>query len=180
MRLILAVRAFFRILFEKQTAEQVERLLLAGPSPEKPVPSSKTEPAKAPPAASKPQRNDALTLLATLQREARFIDFLKEPLEGFSDAQVGAVARDVHRDCGRVIERWFGVIPLSDQQEGATVELPAGFDAGQYRLTGQVAGEPPYRGRIVHPGWKATRAETPTWTGSEAAARVIAPTEVEV
>ena len=35
-------------------------------------------------------RHDALSLLAVLQREARLLDFLKEPVEGYSDAQVGA------------------------------------------------------------------------------------------
>jgi hypothetical protein len=177
MRFLLALRAFFRILFDKQTAEQVKPLLLEGPPAEKPQP--KAEPAKAS-APAKPIRSDALTLLAALQREARFIDFIKEPLDGFSDAQVGAVARDVHRDSGKVLERWFAITPLSEQQEGAALELPAGFDADRYRLTGQVSGGPPHRGRLVHHGWQATRCETPTWSGSEAAARVIAPIEVEV
>jgi hypothetical protein len=178
MRFLLALRAFFRILFDKQTAEQVKPLLLEGPPAEKPPPKP-AEPAKAP-APVRPVRSDALTLLAAIQREARFIDFIKEPLDGFSDAQVGAVARDVHRDVGKVLERWFAITPLSEQEEGAAVELPAGFDAGRYRLTGQVAGEPPYRGRLVHHGWQATRCETPTWQGAEDAARVIAPIEVEV
>jgi hypothetical protein len=73
-----------------------------GPSavaePAKPQPK---QDAKKPAAAPRP-RSEALTLLATLQREARFVDFIKESLEGYSDAQIGAVARDVHRDCGKV------------------------------------------------------------------------------
>jgi hypothetical protein len=179
MRLWLALRAFFRILFNQTSAEQARRLLLEGPPAEQP--QTKAEPAKpATPAPVKPQRSDALTLLAALQREARLVDFLKEPLDGFSDAEVGAVARNVHRDCGKVVERWFGVAPILNQEDGAPVELPAGFDAGRYRLTGQVSGEPPYRGRLVHHGWEATRCETPTWTGSADAARVIAPVEVEI
>ena len=58
-------------------------------------------------------------MLATLQREARFVDFVKESLEGYADAQIGAVARDVHRDCGAVLERLFALRPvLADQEEG--------------------------------------------------------------
>ncbi|NJL27802.1 MAG: DUF2760 domain-containing protein, partial [Thermoanaerobaculia bacterium] len=32
----------------------------------------------------------ALLLLATLQREARLIDFLMEPIDGYTDAKIGA------------------------------------------------------------------------------------------
>lgn len=38
----------------------------------------------------------ALQLLALLQQEARLIDFTREDLTGFSDADVGAAARVVH------------------------------------------------------------------------------------
>jgi hypothetical protein len=173
MRLWLALRVFFRILFERETGKQVERLLLEGP-PAEPAPP------KPAPASARPQRSEALTLLAALQREARFIDFLKEPLDGFSDVQIGAVARDVHRDCAQVVERWFALAPIAREEEGAEITLPPGFDAGRFRLSGQVSGEPPYRGRLVHHGWEATRCETPTWTGSEESSRVVAPVEVEV
>ena len=65
--------------------------------------------AKKPPKAA---RSEAITLLATLQREARFVDFIKEPLDGYSDAQIGAAARDVHRDCGKVLDRLFAIQSL--------------------------------------------------------------------
>ena len=112
---------------------------------------SPSPPATKPPAAQPPVRSEAMTLLATLQREARFVDFIQEPLAGYSDAQIGAAARDVHRDCGTVLERLFALRPVVPDEEGAEVEVPAGFDAGRYRLTGNVAGEPPFRGRLVHP-----------------------------
>jgi hypothetical protein len=180
MRLWLALRAFFRILFDPETGEGVRRLLLEGPGAEKAQPASEPQPAKPAPALFRPTRSDALTLLAALQREARFIDFLKEPLDGFSDAQIGAVARDVHRDCGKVVERWFALAPIAKEEEGAEITLPTGFDAGRFRLTGQVAGEPPHRGRLMHHGWEATRCETPVWSGSNESSRVVAPVEVEV
>jgi hypothetical protein len=125
-------------------------------------------------------RSEAVTLLAALQREARFVDFLKEPLGGYSDAQIGAVARDIHRDCGAVVERLFGPIPVVSQPEGSQIEVPAGFDSGRFQLTGSVAGEPPFRGRLAHHGWEAARCDVPLWSGKEASVRVIAPAEVEL
>ncbi|MBN1912022.1 MAG: DUF2760 domain-containing protein [Pirellulales bacterium] len=176
MRLLLALRAFFRVLFDGTTAGQV-RGLLEGPPAEKPVP----EPVTKKPATPQPSpTSDALALLAALQREARLIDFIQESLDGYSDAQIGAAVRDVHRDCGKVLERMFALQPVLTEQEGAQVDVAEGFDANSYRLTGNVTGQPPYRGTMVHHGWKATRCDVPRRTGSSESARVIAPVEVEL
>jgi hypothetical protein len=173
---------FFGVLFNKDTTDRVEELLDRGAMPKGPevpkVEAKKPEPKKVEP---KPMvRSEALTLLATFQREARFVDFIQEPLGGYDDAQIGAVARDVHRDCGKILERLFGLAPILGQEEGSEVEVPAGFDAGRFRLTGNVVGEPPFRGRLVHHGWEATKCELPAWTGSTAAAKIVAPVEVEM
>ena len=101
-------------------------------------------------------------------------------MAGYSDAQISAVARDVHRDCGAVLKRLFALRPAVDREEGTDVDIPAGFDPTRWRLTGNVAGEPPFRGRMVHPGWEATLCELPTWSGSPASVRVVAPAEVEL
>ena len=130
--------------------------------------------------APKPTRNDAITLLATLQREARFVDIVKEPLSDYSDAQVGAAAHDVLRDCGAVLDRLFELQPVVDQTEGSTVDLPRGFDADRYRITGNVSGEAPYSGPLVHHGWEAKKCSLPQWSGSSDAARIVAPAELEV
>ena len=143
--------------------------------PEKAVP--KPAPAKQPP---KPARSEAITLLATLQREARFVDFIKEPLDSYSDAQIGAAVRDVHRDCGKVLDRLFAIRSMVDQEEGSPIEVPPGFDAGRYRLTGNVAGDPPFHGRLVHHGWEAAEVQLPAWSGTQLSARVVAPVEVEL
>jgi hypothetical protein len=163
----------------RMTASHRQRATVAPDAvaePAKPQPKAES---KRPAAAPRP-RSEALTLLATLQREARFVDFIEEPLEGYSDAQIGAVARDVHRDCGKVLERLFALAPLNPQQEGEETDVPAGFDPARYRLTGNVAGAPPFRGRLAHHGWEATKCDLPAWSGKEAAARIIAPVEVEL
>ena len=177
-RILLAIRVFFATLLSAAVARKVERALgTAGTAIEQaPQPKPKQQPAAPRP----PARTDALTLLATLQREARFIDFVKESLEGYADAQIGAVARDVHRDCGAVLERLFALQPVLSDQEGAEVEVPAGFDAGRYRLTGNVTGQPPFRGQMMHHGWQATKCQLPAWSGTDADARVVAPIEVEL
>jgi hypothetical protein len=143
-----------------------------------PAAQPKQQPKQTP--APKPARSEAITLLATLQREARFVDFIQESLAGYTDAQIGAVARDVHRDCGTALKRLFDLRPAVGDEEGTEVVVPTGFDPARWRLTGKVAGEPPFRGRLVHPGWEATQCELPTWSGSAAAARIVAPGEVEV
>ena len=179
MRLFLAIRVFFQILFSSAKAalvrDALEGKLTLPAAAEAPKPV-----AKAPPAPKPPARSEAITLLATLQREGRLIDFLKEELTGYSDAQIGAVARQIHRDCGAVVARLFEVRPVLDQPEGAPVDVAAGFDAGRFRLTGNVSGEPPFHGRLMHHGWEAAKCELPAWTGKEASARVIAPAEVEL
>lgn len=180
-RIWLAIRAFFLVLFRREAAEAVRLALEGREAPPRPPaePAAPKAPKKpAPPKA--PQRSEALTLLATLQREARFLDFVEEPLDGYNDAQVGAAARDVHRNCRSVLERLFAPKPLLDDDEGAEVEVPAGFDPGRFRLVGQVTGEPPFRGRVAHPGWEAARCDVPSWSGGKSAARVIAPAEVEL
>ncbi|MDD3469664.1 MAG: DUF2760 domain-containing protein [Thermoguttaceae bacterium] len=123
-------------------------------------------------------RSDAVTLLETLQREARWIDFLMEPLDTASDSQVGAVARDIHRDCGRTISRLFAITPVTTQEEGESIAIPAGYDPGLYRVTGKISGGT-IHGTIVHPGWMVTRAELPKWNGRQTSEMVVAPVEVE-
>jgi hypothetical protein len=180
MRLWLAFRAFFAALFSAEAAKQIQQIFVAG-SPGQPEAIEHKKPA-APerPSPPRPARSEALTLLSTLQREARFIDFVQESLDDYTDAQIGAAARDVHRECGKLLERMFQICPLLDGQEGASLEVPGGFDAGQYHLTGNVTGEPPFQGRLTHHGWQASRCDLPTWSGGDKSALVIAPAEVEV
>ena len=173
-RILLAFRVFFGVLFRAETAALIEGALQRR---ELPTAEPKPQPVARPKAAA---RSEAITLLATLQREARFVDFLQEPLAGYSDAQVGAVARDVHRGCAAAVERMFALKPLANDSEGTAIELPAGFDAGRYRLVGNVVGEPPFRGQLVHHGWEAAKCEVPAWSGSEEAVRVVAPSEIEL
>ncbi|MGH7201754.1 MAG: DUF2760 domain-containing protein [Planctomycetaceae bacterium] len=180
-RLWLVIRVFFRALFDGELASEIQCTLTAYDSGRRTAVEAAPSPAKAPPpAAPKLKRNDAVTLLAALQREARFIDFIREPIGQYDDAQIGAAARDVHRECAAVIDRMFALKPVRDEQEGAAIELPADCDANRYRLTGNVTDRSPIRGRLVHHGWEVSRIELPQWSGSGQAIHVIAPAEIEL
>ena len=176
-RVWIAIRAFFAVLFSGRRAAEVKALLAGRPARVEGPPARER---KRPPKPERVVRSEAISLLATLQREARLVDFIKEPLDDYTDAQIGAAVRDIHRDCAAVLERLFGLEPVVDQEEGTEVEVPAGFDSGRFRLTGNVTGQPPFRGRLVHHGWEATRCELPEWSGSPAAACTVAPAEVEL
>lgn len=179
MRLTLAIAAFFKTLFNRDFADSVRAIGTGEPAaPEQKGKSIKTKPT--PPKPATPERSEAITLLAALQREARFLDFIMEPLDAYSDAQVGAASRDVHRECSQVIDRMFGVESNSELDEGAQIDVPQGADPGCFRLVGNVTDGADASGKVVHQGWKATRCEVPKWTGSKEARLVIATTEVEV
>ena len=184
MRLFLAIRVFFLVLFSGATAQRV-RQALAAPAAPGPVEPPAIKPAPKPPSkpAAKPVvpvRSEAITLLATLQRDARFVDFIEEPLTGYSDAQIGAAARQVHHDCHETLARLFELQPVLSDTEGVAVEIPAGFDAGRFRLTGNVVGQPPFHGKLMHHGWQAAKCQLPAWSGTPAAAQVVAPAEAEL
>ena len=179
MRIWLAIRVFFLALFNREAAQTLQGAL-SEPSSEPAGPAVAATPQPAAPAPARPQRSEAVTLLATLQREARFVDLVMEPLDSYPDAQVGAAARDVLRDCGKVLERLFDLRPVSEQQEGSSFEVAAGYDTGRFRLVGNVQGEPPYYGKVVHHGWMTGRCELPKWSGSDSSQNVVAPAEVEI
>ena len=154
MRLGLALKAFFRILRDVAFAERAQKLMTdpAESGLEPPSPARSEQAGRATPRLpAGPRRSEAITLLATLQREARLVDLIREPLEGYADAQIGAAAREVLRDSREVLDRLFALEPATTAEEGAVVEAPADFDAGCYRLTGNVSGTGPFRGAAGAP-----------------------------
>ena len=166
-RLFLGFRALFRCLADRGFADRVASLLAAG-----------DEPDEAP--APRATRSHAVTLLAVLQREARFVDFVQEPIDAYADAQVGAAVREVHKGCRAVFDRVLALAPVLEDAEGSEVTVPAGADPNRYRMVGNVTGEPPVTGTLTHHGWRATRCELPEWTGGEESVLIVAPAEVEL
>ncbi|HVU33872.1 MAG TPA: DUF2760 domain-containing protein [Opitutaceae bacterium] len=121
----------------------------------------------------------ALAVLGLLQREGRLIDFLQEDVSGYGDADIGAAARVVHAGSRKVLQRYLTLEPVLKEAEGAAVTVPAGFDAQRIRLSGNVTGQPPFRGSLKHHGWVTTSIRLPA-VSPALDPRVIAPAEVEL
>jgi hypothetical protein len=120
-----------------------------------------------------------LAVLALLQREGRLIDFLQEDVSSYSDADIGAAARVVHTGSRKVLHQYLKLEPVLPEAEGASVSVPIGFNAERIRLTGNVAGQPPFRGTLKHHGWVASSVSFPSLPET-LDPRVIAPAEVEL
>ena len=150
-RIGIAFRLFFRALGNRQFAEQGARLLEGAAQPTSVIGAPRGD----------GRRSEAVTLLSVLQREARLVDFLQEDISTFDDAKVGAAVRDVHRDAGAVLDRIFSLGPVMKEPEGTAVKVPAGADAARVRLTGNVTGNPPFRGTLRHHGWRVREVKLP-------------------
>lgn len=121
----------------------------------------------------------ALQLLGLLQKEARFIDFIKEDIASFSDADIGVAARVVHEGCNKAINEHFTLVTVRSEQEGSKITLPEGFDAAAVRLTGNIVGTAPFTGTLVHKGWQVTGIRLPKLTSGHNVT-IVAPAEVEL
>ncbi|HEY1860283.1 MAG TPA: DUF2760 domain-containing protein [Gemmataceae bacterium] len=138
-RIGLAYRAFRGTLGDQAFAGKIEGLLNATES----KPSAPPKPSGAP-----------LRMLALLQREGRLLDFLLEDIRAYSDEQVGAAVRDIHRQCQAALHEHLALEPVLAKEEGAAIEVPPGFNPSAIRLTGNVTGQPPFKGTLQHHGWR--------------------------
>lgn len=194
-RLWLALTCWIRLLADGAFAARVQALQHGRSLPDGLAPEALSEPQPAGPKSKAPKASSrtpvavpeprpdpealALQLLGAFQREGRLIDFLQQDVRSFSDADIGAAARVVHEGCRKALERHVEFEPVRSESEGASIELPAGFDASSLRLTGSITGSPPYHGTLRHKGWRATRVSLPEPTRGHDA-RVIFPAEVEL
>lgn len=154
------------------------------PERQKPPPlKPQAEPARAAPPAPAAARADAeiVSFLAMLQEKGRLVDFLMDDINPYNDAQVGVAARVVHAGCKRVLQEHFSIHPLRTEDEGSTVQVPAGYAADEYRLVGKIAGQAPFSGVLVHRGWKTDMVKLPQLLPSASGQLpAIAPAEVEL
>jgi hypothetical protein len=164
-RIKLAFAAFFTILFKGRLPAALQ-------------PAARVEPPAQPLPADSLDR--AVQMLALLQREGRLVDFVLEDIATYSDAQIGAAVRDVHAGCRRALERYvtLEVILPGREGEAVTVGQDRQIDPAAFHLVGNVAGQPPFRGTLLHPGWRASRVQLPPLgtTGRT----IVAPAEIEL
>ncbi len=180
-RISLAVSTFFSILADGQFAARVQALRSGTPRSEPAAQEAAPAAVKAAPPVrlAEAAPDSALQLLGLLQREARFIDFVQEDVAVYADADIGAAARVVHEGCRRVLRDNFTLAPVREEAEGSRVTLPAGFDAAAVRITGNVVGQPPFKGSVTHRGWQAVELRLPKLAPGHDL-KIIAPAEVEL
>jgi hypothetical protein len=155
-RLALAFRAFWKILTEPVFADRAAALFVEEP------------------------KGPDLRVLAILQRDGRLVDFLLEDIDSASNEAIGAGVREIHAGCRKVLQDYFKVEPVLGTPEGDPVQVPGDFDPAAIRLTGNVAGNPPFRGVLRHHGWKVASAQLPVLPGTKVDSNILAPAEVEL
>ena len=181
-RILLALSAFFRVLFDPSFALAVMRIKQGdgAPMPSVPEPARAEKPVQPPPPLLKEAGPDAaLQLLGLMQQEGRFIDFIEEDVASYADADIGAAARLVHDGCRKVLREHLTIESVRSETEGTRVTLEQGFDPTSVRVTGNVVGEPPFNGVVTHRGWRATAVRLPKLAVGHDVA-VLAPAEVEI
>jgi hypothetical protein len=147
-----------------------------------PAATSTPVPPYAPPPLPPRAEAEIVAFLALLQEKGRLVDFVKEDVAAASDQQLGAAARVVHAGCRKVLEEYFDIAALHTGNEGDKVILANGYDAAAHRLLGAVPENPPYTGKLLHPGWLARSVKLPRVTGTtdQRPWPVLAPAEVEL
>lgn len=170
-RLTFAFRSFFALLFEGRLPADIIQAAGGG--------SAQAASAVVVPSAPAIDEGDrAVQLLAILQRDGRLIDFFQEDIAPYSDAQVGAAARDVHEQCRTALARYVSLEPVLPEGEGDRVRLDGAADPARMKLIGAVTSAA-QEGVVQHRGWRVTRVTLPPLP-SETARRIVAPAEVEV
>lgn len=129
-------------------------------------------------APSKPS-GEPLRLLAILQTEARLVDFLMEDLAGASDAQIGAGVREVQKKAAVALKKHVTFEPVMGGTEGDRVTVAKGFDPSAVVLTGNVTGEAPFSGELLHAGWRVKSYTLPAVADGHDP-MVVQPAEVQV
>ena len=163
-RLFLLFRTEWRIVTDQIFAHRVSELFGAA--------APKVEKEKKPSA-------EPLRLLALLQREGRLLDFLLENIQAYDDAQVGAAVRDIHQKSQTALREHVTLQPVISKEEGDSVEVPANYDPSAIRLTGNLTGQPPFRGVLRHHGWRVQKMDLSPPPGGQDEF-ILSPAEVEL
>jgi hypothetical protein len=163
-RIGLSVRAWWRILRDPAFADKVRPLLAAE---EKPAGPPKPSP-------------EPLRLLTLLQRgDGRFLDFVMENVANAGDEQIVAAVRTMQPVWQSTLKEYLVLEPVRAEPEGNSVEVPPGFDPSAVQLTGNVTGQPPFRGDLKHAGWRVRDIKLPPVPEGQDPF-VIQPAEVEL
>ena len=111
MSFVIAIKCFWKILVDVDFLKKAAALLEGG------APSGRTALGA----------SSAAALLAVLQRDGRLLDFLMEKVDGYPDAQIGAVARTVHQGCRKALQEYIKVQPRAVPGRGCLGHSGARF-----------------------------------------------------
>jgi hypothetical protein len=155
-RIWLALQAFWHVLTDRDFAARVESLFRKAPT------------------------GPDLRILAVLQRDGRLVDFLEEDIDNYSDSQIGAAVRDIHRGCRKSLHDYLTIEPVINAAEDERVTIPQDFDPAAIRLVGNVNGSPPFHGALKHHGWRVRAVHLPLLPVARDDSSVLSPAEVEI
>ena len=122
---------------------------------------------------------DGVFLLSLFQKQGRLVDFLQQDIASFSNAEVGEAARVVHDGCARILGDYFKMEAIRTEEEGALVSVDADYNLSEITLTGNLRGSAPYRGELLHHGWKISDQHPPEQLDPKARF-IVQPAEIEV
>ncbi len=121
----------------------------------------------------------AVYTLALLQREGRLVDFLLEDIENYSNEQIGAAVRQIHRNCRSVLSKYFSIQHIMSDKEGESISIANDYDPLTIKLLGNVQDSFPQKGQVKHQGWKADAVSFPEFSGQRNPL-VVQPSEIEI
>ena len=176
-----AVGCFLYALVRSTLKEEGPKAPAAPPpkeAPEEATPSAKPEPSSPPPASAVEAQMVVAQVLSLLQNEGRLLDFLNEDLDRYDDAQIGAAVRVIHKGLKSAVSELVRLAPVVEAKEGTEVTVEEGFDPQAIRLTGNIHGNPPFKGILRHRGWRYLEIKVPGVPSKSS--DVITPAEVEV
>lgn len=120
----------------------------------------------------------AYQILYLLQKEGRLIDILNEDVSEVDDESLGGAVRPVLEGCAKLLKDRLIVEPVLKDEEGSIVTLEEA-DPEAIKLSGSVPASGPYKGELIHHGWRLKECNLPElvdgWKGN-----VIAPAEIEI
>jgi hypothetical protein len=181
-RVALAFRCFFSILLHAHIPSDIVQKLVkpADSAPQTPPGAQRSVPRLTETERPASETFDrAVQMLALLQRDGRFIDFLVENISAYPDAQLGAAARTIHEACRQVLDHYVTLEPIVNSEEDQPVTVQGGFDPATIKLIGNVMPKPPIRGVLRHKGWHVKQVNLPPLPQG-IGRMVVAPAEVEL
>jgi len=123
----------------------------------KPVPGAEPPKPVGPPKPS----GEPLRILALLQQEAKFVDFILDDLSQATPTQIADYVKQMQPKAKETLQKYLKIDTVIAETEGQETTVPVGFDPSTIRVLGNVTGNPPFKGSVDHPGLKVTELKLP-------------------